>query len=148
MAKPEEFFKKYHIAVARANKSQLDKLKPRIASEWVNEWMEQVGGSIADPEEFSVKFQEFLTEGLGFADDSKVSVKGDELTIDVGGCIICPGNDVLKKAGEEALCPITPTGLMAISRVMGKKATLLGVDKEGKPVGYCQIKYKLEEKPA
>lgn len=148
MAKPEEFFKKYHIAVARANKSQLDKLKPRIASEWVNEWMEQVGGSIADPEEFSVKFQEFLTEGLGFAVDSKVSVKGDELTIDVGGCIICPGNDVLKKAGEEALCPITPTGLMAISRVMGKKATLLGVDKEGKPVGYCQIKYKLEEKPA
>jgi hypothetical protein len=36
--------------------------------------------------------------------------------------------------------------MMAISRVMGKKATLVGVDKEGKPVGFCQIRYKLEEK--
>ncbi len=36
--------------------------------------------------------------------------------------------------------------MMAISRVLGKKATLEGVNKEGKPVGYCQIKYKLAEK--
>jgi hypothetical protein len=146
MKKPEDFFKKYHVAVARANMSQLDKIKPKIASEWINEWMTEVGDSITDEEEFRAKFEEFLTDGLGFADDSKVTIKGDELTIDVGGCIICPGNDILKKAGEEALCPITPTGMMAISRVLGKKATLEGVDKEGKPVGWCQIKYKLEEK--
>ena len=146
MKNSDEFIKKYHVAVARANKGQLDKIKPKIASEWVNEWMEEVGGSITDEEEFRSKFEQFLTEGLGFADDSKVSIEGDEMIIDVGGCIICPGNDILKKAGGEALCPITPTGLMAISRVMGKKATLEGVDKEGKPVGYCQIKYQLAEK--
>jgi len=146
MKKPEEFIKKYHVAVARANKGQLDKVKPKIASEWVNEWMDEVGGAISDEQEFAAAFQQFLTEGLGFADYSNVSIAGDELILDVGGCMICPGNDVLKKAGEEALCPITPTGLMAISRVMGKKTTLEGVDKEGKPVGFCEIKYKLEEK--
>jgi len=146
MKNTEEFFKKYHVAVARANASQLDKIKPKIASEWTNEWMSEIGGSITDEGEFGGKFEEFLTDGLGFADDSKVTINGDELTIDVGGCVICPGNDILKKAGEEALCPITPTGMMAISRVLGKKATLVGVDKEGKQVGYCQIKYKLEEK--
>jgi hypothetical protein len=146
MSKPEEFFKKYHVAVARANRGQLDKLKPRIASEWVNEWMAEVGSSIADEDQFAGEFEKFLTEGLGFADDVKVTIEGDMLSIDVGGCIICPGNDVLKKAGDESLCPITPTGLMAISRVMGKKATLQGVDKEGKPVGFCKISYKLEEK--
>lgn len=146
MKNAEEFMKKYHVAVARANMSQLDKIKPKIASEWINEWMTEVGDSITDEDEFGAKFEEFLTDGLGFADDSKVTIAGDELTIDVGGCIICPGNDILKKAGEEALCPITPTGMMAISRVLGKKATLVGVDKEGKPVGWCQIKYKLEEK--
>jgi len=146
MKNAEEFMKKYHVAVARANMSQLDKIKPKIASEWINEWMTEVGGSITDEEEFRSKFDGFLTDGLGFADESKVTIAGDELTIDVGGCIICPGNDILKKAGEEALCPIAPTGMMAISRVLGKKATLEGVDKEGKPVGWCQIKYKLEEK--
>jgi len=138
--------KKYQVAIARATQNQLDKLKPKIASEWINEWMQEVGSGITDPEEFRSSFETFLTEGLQFADDSTVSIEGDELIIDIGGCIICPGNDILKKAGEEALCPITPTGLMAISRVMGKKATLLGVDKEGKPVGYCQIKYNIEEK--
>jgi hypothetical protein len=146
MKKPEEFFQKYHVAVARANKSDLEKVKPKIASEWINEWMTEIGGKITDEEEFRAKFEEFLTDGLGFADDSKVSIEGDELIIDIGGCFICPGNDILKKAGDEALCPITPTGMMAISRVLGKKATLVGVDKEGKPVGYCQIKYKLEGK--
>jgi hypothetical protein len=148
MKNADEFLKRYHVAVARANKGQLDKIKPRIASEWVNEWTAEVGDSISDDEEFRSKFEEFLTDELGFADDSKVSLSGDELIIDVGGCGICPGNDILKKAGEEALCPITPTGLMAISRVMGKKATLEGVDKEGKPVGFCQIRYKLAEKGA
>jgi hypothetical protein len=134
------------VAVARANKSDMDKVKPKIASEWINQWMEEVGGGVTDEEEFRAKFEEFLAEGLSFADDSKVSIEGDELIIDIGGCIICPGNDILKKAGDEALCPITPTGMMAISRVLGKKSTLVGVDKEGKPVGYCQIKYKLEGK--
>src|SRR5450756_520224 len=125
MKNAEDFMKKYHVAVARANMSQLDKIKPKIASEWINEWMTEVGGSITDEDEFKAKFEEFLTDGLGFADESKVTIAGDELTIDVGGCIICPGNDILKKAGEEALCPITPTGMMAISRVLGKKATLV-----------------------
>lgn len=146
MAKPEQFMKKYHVAVARANQDQLAKLKPKISSEWVNSWMQEVGGKITDPEEFRARFEEFLSDELGFADESRVTLDGDELVIDVAGCIICPGNDVLKKAGEEALCPITPTGLMAISRVLGKRATLEGVNKEGKPVGFCQIRYKLEEK--
>jgi hypothetical protein len=125
---------------------QLDKIKPNIASEWINEWTAEVGDSIADPDEFTVKFEDFLTNGLGFADESKVTITGDEMVVDVAGCIICPDNDILKKAGEETLCPITPAGMMAISRVLGKKATLEGVNKEGKPVGWCQITYKLEEK--
>jgi hypothetical protein len=146
MKKPEEFFKKYHVAIARANQKDLDKIKPKIASEWINEWMEETGGQITDPDEFKAKFEQFLTEGLGFADESKVTITDDGLVIDIGGCMICPGTDILKKAGEEALCPIAPTGLMAISRVLGKKATLDVVDKEGKPVGWCQIRYKLEAK--
>ena len=84
MAKPEEFIKKYHVAMARANKGQLYKVKPKVASEWINEWMEEVGGGIDDDQEFRAKFEEFLIDGLGFADETKVTLEGDELTIDVG----------------------------------------------------------------
>jgi hypothetical protein len=148
MKDAEKFLGKYHKAVVLANKENVEKMKPKIASQWINEWMQEVGDKIGDEEEFRSAFEEFLTRELGFAEDSKVSIEGNELTIDVGGCVICPGNDLLRQAGEPSLCPITPTGLMAISRVLGKKATLKGVDKEGKPVGYCRIKYELAEKAA
>lgn len=147
MADEGQFVKKYHRAVVMANKDRLEKMKPRIASEWIKEWMDRLGGPIEDLEEFRKKFEEFLAEELAFADVAKVSVAGDELKIDVAGCAICQGNEELRKTGEPTLCPITPTGLQAISRVLGKNATLEGVDKEGKPVGYCEIKYRLVEKP-
>lgn len=146
MSRGDRFLEKYHAAVVRANKTQVEKLKPRIASALITEWLEEVGRKITDEGEFSARFEEFLTEGLGFAEETRVSIEGDELTIDIEGCAICPGNEILRKAGEPTLCPITPTGLMAISRVLGKKATLLGVDKEGKPVGFCRISYRLKEK--
>jgi hypothetical protein len=62
MKNAEEFMKKYHVAVARANMSQLEKVKPKIASEWINEWMTEVGGSVTDEAEFTAKFEEFLSE--------------------------------------------------------------------------------------
>ena len=146
MVNQDQFIKKYHQAVVMANKNQLEKVKPKIASEWIKGWMEDLGGKVTDEEEFRVKFEEFLTDELGFADTSTVEISGDELTIDVGGCAICHGNEMLRQAGEPTLCPILSTGLMAISRVLGKNATLVGADKEGKPVGFCTIKYKLSEK--
>jgi hypothetical protein len=148
VAKEDQFIKKYHKAMVIATRDQLEKVKPRIASEWIKEWMSYLGGQITDGEEFRAKFEEFLTDELGFADTTRVSIRGDELTIDVGGCAICPGNELLRQAGEPTLCPILSTGLKAISRVLGKRATLLGADKEGKPVGYCTIKYKLADKGA
>lgn len=146
MAKEEQFIKKYHKAFVMANKDRLENVKPKIASQWIKEWLEGLGGKVTDPEEFRQKFEEFLTEELGFADTTKVTLDGDELTIDVSGCTICHGNEMLRQAGEPTLCPILSAGLMAISRVLGKHASLLVVDKEGKPVGNCQIKYRLAEK--
>jgi hypothetical protein len=148
MVNQGQFIKKYHQAVVMANKNQLEKVKPKIASEWIKEWIGELGGKITDQEEFRARFEEFLTDELGFADTTKVSISSGELTIDVGGCAICHGNEMLRQAGEPTLCPILSTGLMAISRVLGKNATLVGADKEGKPVGFCTIKYELAEKGA
>ncbi|MBN1288457.1 MAG: hypothetical protein JXA49_02330 [Actinobacteria bacterium] len=144
----EQFVKKYHRALVKANRDSLEKMKPRIASQWINEWKEQLDGKITDGGEFTVKFEEFLTDELGFADRTRVSIDDGQLLIDVSGCAICPGNDLLSNEGEPSMCPILSTGIMAISRVLGKKATLEGVDKEGKEVGYCTIKYDLAEKGA
>lgn len=142
----DEFLGKYHKAVVTAMGDRLERAGPRIASEWVKDWQKQLGGPINDPEEFAGRFELFLSEGLGFADTTRVTVRDDLLSIDVAGCGICFGNELLRKEGKPTLCPVLSTGLMAISRVLGKKATLLGVDKDG-VVGNCTIRYRLAEKP-
>lgn len=146
MGEEDRFLKRYHKALVMANKNTLEKMKPKIASEWIKEWMDQLDGPLTDEQEFRAKFEEFLTEELGFAETSTVSIDDGVLTIDVAGCGICPGNELLRQAGQPTLCPILSTGLIAISRVLGKNATLLDVDKEGKPVGYCKIRYELSDK--
>ncbi|MFH1150128.1 MAG: hypothetical protein V1748_06625 [Actinomycetota bacterium] len=139
------FLSKYHKAVVSAMGDQAEKVKPRIASQWVKEWQRQLGGPIEDPDDFARRFERFLSGELGFADTTHVTMDGDLLSIEVAGCSICFGNELLRKEGKQTLCPILSTGLMAISRVLGKKATLLGVDKDG-TVGNCTIRYRLAEK--
>lgn len=142
--KEAEFLKKYHEALVLANKEDLDKIKPKIASRWVKEWMSELGGPVPDKEKFRSSFEKFLTDELGFADRTAVSFVDGQMQISVEGCMICPGNELLRQAGEPTLCPILSTGLMAINRVLGMKATLLGVDKGD--VGFCKIKYAIEPK--
>ncbi|MBU1672544.1 MAG: hypothetical protein KKF41_03780 [Actinobacteria bacterium] len=141
----DEFFSRYHKAMVEALGGHAERIKPRIASAWVKEWQEKLDGSIENPDEFARAFEGFLSGELGFADTTRVRLDDDLLLIDVGGCSICFGNELLRKEGKQALCPILPTGLTAINRVLGKKATLLGVDKDG-TVGDCTIRYRLSEK--
>jgi hypothetical protein len=142
----DQFTKKYHKAMVMAVKDDLEKVKAKVASDWVRDWAKDLGGTIADEEEFRAKFEEFLETELGFSESAEVTLEGDILTIDVKQCGICPGNEILRQEGQPTLCPILATGLQAISRVLGKKATLLGVDKENRPVGFCTISYRLTGK--
>ncbi|MCJ7745543.1 MAG: hypothetical protein MUP40_04555 [Actinobacteria bacterium] len=140
--KTDQFVKKYHAAMVMATKDRTEKLESRIASEWVKDWEAELDGPIVDEEEFRQKFQEFLKDELGFAGSANVSIEGDELRIQVEQCSICHGNEVLRSRGEPTLCPILPTGLLSISRVLKRNTELLGVEKPG-PVGFCTIKYGL-----
>ncbi|PKQ28462.1 MAG: hypothetical protein CVT63_02660 [Candidatus Anoxymicrobium japonicum] len=124
-----------------ATKNDLEKIKPKIASAWVKDWMSELGRPVGDREEFRVLFERFLSEELGFAEVVAVSIDSNELDIKIENCVICPGNDLLRAQGAPTLCPILLTGLMAINRVLRMRPTLLGVDKRG--TGFCTIKYAI-----
>jgi hypothetical protein len=136
-----EFFNKYHRAVVKANSGEVEKLKSKIGSEWAKEFREKVDGNL-EGDEFNQALEDYLINDLRFCEEANVKGDGDDLSIDVKGCHICHGNDVLKKEGEPALCPIVPTGLFSISRVGKRKASLDEVRKNG-VVGECEICYKL-----
>jgi putative intracellular protease/amidase len=136
-----EFFKKYHVAVVKANSKQVEKLKSRIGSEWAEDFRE-MAQSLPEGTEFDRALEEYLNNQLRFADRVKVEGSPHELNVEVKGCRICHGNEVLKAQGEPALCPLVPMGLFSISRVAGRKATLDEVRKNG-VVGECRICYKM-----
>jgi hypothetical protein len=137
----QEFFKKYHCAVVKANSKEIEKLKSKIGSEWADEFRSHTEGKL-EGAEFNQALEDYLVNDLRFAGKVKVKSTDNDLNIEVKGCHICHGNEVLKSQGEPALCPIVPTGLFSISRVAGRKATLDEVRKHG-VVGECEICYKL-----
>lgn len=136
-----EFFKRYHRAVVKANSGEVEKLKSKIGSEWAKDFRDEVDGNL-EGEEFNQALEDYLANDLRFCEEVKVMGDDGDLSIDVKGCHICHGNDLLKKEGEPALCPIVPTGLFSISRVGKRKASLDEVRKNG-VVGECEICYKL-----
>jgi len=137
-----EFFKQYHRAVVKASSKSLEKLKSRIGSEWAEEFKQKAGGKLQG-EEFQRAFEHYLRNDLRFSDEVAVKNEGDDLSIEVKGCHICHGNELLKAEGEPALCPLVPTGLFSVSRVADRRATLQEVKKSG-VVGECEIRYKLD----
>lgn len=137
-----EFFKRYHRAVVKANSKEVEKFKSRIGSEWANEFRDKVQGNL-EGEEFGRALEDYLANDLRFCEEVKVTSDDGALSIDVKGCHICHGNELLKREGEPALCPIVPTGLFSVSRVGKRKASLDEVRKNG-IVGECEICYKLD----
>ncbi len=137
-----EFFKRYHRAVVKANAREVEKGKARIGSEWAEEFRARVGRELQG-EDFNQALQDYLVNDLRFCEEARVKGEGDDLSIEVKGCHICHGNELLKAEGQPALCPIVPTALFSISRVAGKKASLREVRKNG-VVGECEICYAVE----
>lgn len=137
-----EFFKRYHHAVVKANAKDVEKLKAKIGSEWAEEFRRKTGTKL-EGEDFNKALEDYLLNDLHFCDQVKVDGNGEDLNIEVKGCHICHGNEMLKAEGEPALCPIVPTGLFSISRVSDRKASLQEVRKHG-IVGECEICYKVD----
>jgi hypothetical protein len=136
-----EFFKRYHRAVVKARARDVEKLKSRIGSEFAEEFRARTGTKL-EGEEFNRALEDYLQNELRFCDQVAVKGEGDDLSIEVKGCHICHGNELLKAEGEPALCPMVPTGLFSISRVSDRRASLREVRKNG-VVGECEICYKV-----
>ncbi|MEW6555321.1 MAG: hypothetical protein AB1384_13675 [Actinomycetota bacterium] len=136
-----EFFKRYHRAVVKANAKEVEKLKSKIGSEWAEEFRARTGVKL-EGDRFNRALEDYLQDELRFCDSVNVKGEGADLSIEVKGCHICHGNELLKAEGEPTLCPIVPTGLFSISRVSNRKASLQEVRKNG-VVGECEICYKV-----
>ncbi|MBU4491951.1 MAG: hypothetical protein KKD69_05760 [Euryarchaeota archaeon] len=136
------FLKQYHAAMIKALGEDAKKINAKVGSIMAYSWAD-TAGKINNAAEFAQSFENYLKDVLEFADHVKVNCDDKNYTLDVKGCIICHGNEILRKEGVATACPIVQAAKYAAVKKLGKNLITKGVDKPG-IVGECTIKYEFE----
>ena len=135
------FFKQYHSTVIKALGEDAKKVNAKIGSIMADRWIDNTG-KFNSYAEFAQSFEDYLKE-LQFADYVKVNCDEKNYILDIKGCVICHGNEILRKEGITTACPIIQTAKYAAIKKIERNVITKGVDKPG-IVGECTIRLELE----
>ncbi len=135
------FFKQYHSTVIKALGDDAKKVNAKVGSIMADNWADKAG-TINNNAEFAKSFENYLKNQLEFAKQVKVECDGKNYTLDIKGCAICHGNEMLRKEGVATACPIMQAAKYAAVRKLGKDVITKGVEKPG-PVGECIMRFEL-----
>lgn len=138
----QNFLKLYHSSMIKALGEDAKKVNAKVGSIFADNWADRAG-EIENNTEFAKSFGDYLRNQLEFAEHVKVNCDGKNYTLDIKGCAICHGNEILRKEGIATACPIVQAAKYAAVKKMGKNVITKGVDKPG-IVGECTIKFELE----
>ncbi|MFQ6056185.1 MAG: hypothetical protein ACE5J9_09940 [Methanosarcinales archaeon] len=136
-----DFFKKYHRAVCLSLGDEIKKVNAKIGSIFANDFLDSLDTELEYVEDFANSFERYLTD-LNFADTVKVTCTQNDYNIDITGCCICHGNELLRQEKKQTACPILQTANYAMLKSMGKNVKTKGVKKTG-VVGECTLQYEL-----
>ncbi len=136
------FFKQYHSTMIKALGEEAKKVNAKVGSLFADNWADKAG-NIDNNAEFANSFENYLKNDLEFADEVKVNCDEKNYTLQIKGCAICHGNEILRKQGIPTACPIMQTAKYAAVKKIGRNVITKGVEKPG-VVGECTIKFELE----
>lgn len=136
------FFKQYHSTVIKALGEDAKKVNAKVGSIFADNWAEKAG-DLKSNDEFAKSFEDYLKKDLEFAKHVKVNCDENNYTLDIKGCAICHGNEILRREGMATACPIVQAAKYAAVKKIGRNVITRGVDKPGM-VGECTIKFELE----
>ncbi len=136
------FFKQYHSTVIKALGEDAKKVNAKVGSIMADTWADKAG-EINSNAEFADSFENYLKNQLEFAKQVKVKCDDTNYSLDIKGCAICHGNEILRKEGMATACPIVQAAKYAAVRKIGRNVITKGVEKPG-VVGECTIKFELE----
>ncbi len=136
------FFKQYHSTVIKALGEDAKKVNAKVGSILADNWADK-SGEINSNAEFAESFEDYLKNQLEFAKQVKVECDDKNYSLDIKGCAICHGNEILRKEGVATACPIIQAAKYAAVKKIGRNVITKGVEKPG-VVGECTIKFELE----
>jgi hypothetical protein len=134
----KEFIKQYHRALVLALGKDIKSTNAKIGSILAEQWAATQNNGGYD---FKNSYQQYLQQ-LGFADTVNVRLTDTTCEVDIKGCALCPGNELLRREKKETMCPILKTTGYALLKATGKKVKINKPQKNG-IVGECTLKYEL-----
>ena len=136
------FFKQYHSTVIKALGEDAKKVNAKVGSIFADNWAANAG-DFKDNNEFAKSFEDYLKNQLEFAKHVKVYCDEKNYSLEIKGCSICHGNEILRKDGMATACPIVQAAKYAAVKKIGRNVITKGVEKPG-VVGECVLKFELE----
>ncbi|HEY9205914.1 MAG TPA: hypothetical protein VIO58_08330 [Candidatus Methanoperedens sp.] len=136
------FFKQYHSTMIKALGEDAKKVNAKVGSIMADKWADNAG-TINNNAEFAKSFEDYLKNKLEFAEHVKIDCDEKNYTLDIKGCAICHGNELLRKEGLSPACPIVQAAKYAAVKKIKKNIITKGVEKHG-VVGECVIKFELQ----
>ncbi len=136
------FFKQYHSTMVKALGEDAKKVNTKIGSMMADVWISKVD-KFNDNNEFAQSFEDYLKNDLEFTKYVNVDCDDKNYTLDIKGCAICHGNEILRRDGIGTMCPIMQAAKYAAVKRLGRNVITKGVDKPG-PVGECIMRFELE----
>lgn len=138
-----DFFAAYHAAVFSAlDKDDIPRVNAMVGSILASTWLKTLERSPANEDEFKESLEGSMTKELKFSDTAELSFGPDgAAALEVTGCVLCHGNDLLRSKGASGVCPVSQFVKSAMGRSLKKDVELAGVEKPG-PVGECRLNYK------
>ena len=136
------FFKQYHSTMIKALGEDAKKVNAKVGSIMADNWADKAG-KMNSNSEFAQSFEDYLQNQLEFAKNVKINCDDKNYSLDVRGCAICHGNEILINEGMATACPIVQAAKYAAVKKLGRNVITKGVDKPG-VVGECTIKFEFE----
>jgi hypothetical protein len=139
---PRNLLARYHAdLICALPEEEVEKVRIRLGANLLQPFIDSLDGTPLSAPEVKQRLEAYLRDELGMADYIKVTAEGKEVSVEIKGCHLCFGNDLLRARGKQGCCPFAPGINRALSRALQGGSRLQGVAKAPGKTGECVIKY-------
>ena len=136
------YLAKYHAdLICALPEEDVEKVRVKLGGALLQPFIDSLDGQPLDHAQVKPRLEAYLRDELAMADGVQVTVEGNEVTVEMSGCHLCHGNDLLRQRGKQGCCPFAPGINRALSRALKGGSRLEGVSKPTGKTGECVIKY-------
>lgn len=141
---PQELLARYHAElISLLPESEREKYRVKLGAALLQPFIDRFSGQQLTPEQLQPLLEAFLRDELQITDAARVILDGEELHVEISGCHLCHGNELLRGRGGHGFCPYAPGVNRAVSRTLGRGSQLQEVDKSAGVVGQCALRYRI-----